>query len=139
MTESCIWTNSEITLTIICVSIPPLRPLYRSIRGDNSSNDASQYNHISPYSAQKLSAEKSQRPDYALESLTTTTVHGKTNGNDRFTGPSSGIEGLDTRHILKDQIYETNAIHQTTEVDLSYEDRKGNDVVAVPVKARQHI
>lgn len=66
-------------------------------------------------------------------------MHGKVNSNVMYKEPSSGIDDLDTGHILKDEIYESNAIHRTTEVDVSYEDRKGNDVVALPVKARQHI
>lgn len=33
------WTSSELCITIICVSIPSLRPLWQRFRGGNSSTD----------------------------------------------------------------------------------------------------
>ncbi|KAJ5257105.1 hypothetical protein N7478_013209 [Penicillium angulare] len=142
VTESAIWTNSEITLTMICVSVPALRPLYRSLAGRSTSNETSNYNQINPYHLQKYNGQTSH-PDYALESLTTTTVHGKqaacdNSATSKHTGIDEGSDDMDTSHILNHQNYDPSVIHQITEVDISYEERKG-DVPTVPAKARQHI
>lgn len=148
--DSVIWTNSEITTTIVCVTIPSLRPLYRSIRGGSSSNDASYYNNITPQ-YQKSSGLRSARFDYTLDTLTTTTVHSKgieeqgISRNGRRADADQGSDDTDTRHILNHDHYNTPMIHQVTEVDVSFEerrtpsDRENMNMPSMPVKARQHV
>lgn len=148
-TDSVMWTMSELTTTIVCVSIPALRPLYRSIRGNLSSNDASNYNDLPPYgkSSGGRSGGHSARPTFAMDTVTTTTVHGKdidseSRGSERNEGHG---EDTDTRHILQHPSPHSTGIYQVNEVTVSYEDRRPGDVTpgdnmpSVPVKARQHI
>lgn len=143
-TESVIWTMSELATTIVCVSIPALRPLYRSIRGGSSSNDASNYNNLAPYG--KSSGRRTEPPDYILDTMVTTTVNGKDTDNDSDGGRKimEVGEDTDTRHMLERPM-NSNTIYQVNEVVLSYEDRRpgdgnmGDNMPSVPVKARQHI
>lgn len=147
-TDSVMWTMSELTTTIICVSIPALRPLYRSIRGNLSSNDASNYNDLPPYakSSGGRSGGRNAKPTFAMDTVTTTTVHGKDIDSDsRGSGGNEGHgEDTDTRHILQHPPPHSTGIYQVNEVTVSYEDRRPGDVtpgddIPIPVKARQHI
>lgn len=148
-TDSVMWTMSELTTTIICVSIPALRPLYRSIRGTLSSNDASNYNDLPPYgkSSGGRSGGRSGGPTFAMDTVTTTTVHGKDiDSESRDSGRNEGHgEDTDTRHILQHPSPHSTGIYQVNEVTVSYEDRRPGDVMpgdnmpSIPVKARQHI
>ncbi|CAI7599697.1 unnamed protein product [Penicillium glandicola] len=141
-TDSVIWTMSELTTSVICVSIPALRPLYRSIRGSNSSNDASDYNNLPAYG--KGSTRCSTKPTYAMDAITTTTVRGK-EFDDESSGSGRNEEDTDTRHILQESRPDSTAIYRVNEVTVSYEYRRpgdgltGDNMPSVPVKARQHI
>ncbi|KAF7524706.1 hypothetical protein PCG10_005508 [Penicillium crustosum] len=148
-TDSVMWTMSELTTTIVCVSIPALRPLYRSIRGNLSSNDASNYNDLPPYgkSSGGRSGGCSARPTFAMDTVITTTVHGKdVDSESRDSGRNEGHgEDTDTRRILQHPSPHSTGIYQVNEVTVSYEDRRPGDVTSgdnmpsIPVKARQHI
>ncbi|KAJ5106125.1 hypothetical protein N7456_002800 [Penicillium angulare] len=145
-TESVIWTNSELTTTIICVSVPALRPLYRSLRGQNSSNDASNYNNLGK-SYGKSSNNRSRQPSYGMDTLVTTTIQGKGDGMDINGGKTIELddgEDIDTRRILPGPGYDTHNIYQVKEVTVSYEERRndgmaGDNMPSAPVRARQHI
>jgi hypothetical protein len=140
---------SELTTTIVCVSIPALRPLYRSIRGNLSSNDASNYNDLPPYAKGSggRSGRRSAKPTFAMDTVITTTVHGKyIDTESRCSGRNEGHgEDTDTRHILQHPPPHSTRIYQVNEVKVSYEDRRSGDVMpsdnmsSIPVKARQHI
>ena len=146
-TDSVMWTNSELTTTIICVSVPALRPLYRSLRGGLSSSDPASYNNMTPYYA-KNSGARSYGPEYALETMTTTTVHGKGGHEGPFVGEKH-IEAdqasgdTDTQRILSSSHYNAHTIQQVTEVEVSYEDRRAgserDNMPAMPVKAKAHV
>ncbi|KAJ5614974.1 hypothetical protein N7537_000088 [Penicillium hordei] len=148
-TDSVMWTMSELTTTIVCVSIPALRPLYRSIRGNLSSNDASNYNDLPPYAKGSggRSGRRSAKPTFAMDTVITTTVHGKDiDTESRCSGRNEGHgEDTDTRHILQHPPPHSTRIYQVNEVKVSYEDRRSGDVIpsdnmsSIPVKARQHI
>lgn len=140
---------SELTTTIVCVSIPALRPLYRSIRGNLSSNDASNYNDLPPYgkSSGGRSGGRSAKPTFAMDTVTTTTVHGK--DFDNMSGGSGRNEeqgdDTDTRHILQHPLPHSTGIYQVNEVRISYEDRRpsygvtSENMPSIPVKTRHHI
>ncbi|KAF4994213.1 hypothetical protein FDECE_13210 [Fusarium decemcellulare] len=49
--DSVIWTASEVTTTIICVTLPALRPLYNKVRGQESSSAGYQQHDDSAYGA----------------------------------------------------------------------------------------
>ncbi|KAJ5382274.1 hypothetical protein N7517_000185 [Penicillium concentricum] len=148
-TDSVIWTMSELTTTIICVSIPALRPLYRSIRGNNSSNDASYYNNIPPYrkGSGGRSGERSAEPTFAMDTITTTTVNAKDIDDESGASGRNEDHGedTDTRHILQHPHPQSPGIYQVNEVRVSYEDRRpgggmaGDNMPSIPVKAKQHI
>ncbi|KAJ5493721.1 hypothetical protein N7463_009808 [Penicillium fimorum] len=133
-TDSVMWTMSELTTTIICVTIPALRPLYRSIRGNNSSNDASYYNNLPPYGKYSggRSGECSAKPTFAMDTITTTTINGK--DIDAESGASGRNEehgeDTDTKHILQHPDSRSPGIYQVNEVRISYEDRRPGDGMA---------
>lgn len=116
---------------MICVSVPALRPLYRQIKGSNSTNEASDYNNLTPQYNKHSIVRSANRNEFGLDTLTETTIQGKTFGSKLDQRNDSGSE----EHI----------IHQTTEVMLSYEDndesraseRGGAD--HSPVQSRQHL
>ncbi|KAL3474274.1 hypothetical protein BJX99DRAFT_271806 [Aspergillus californicus] len=164
-TDSVMWTNSELTTTIICVSVPALRPLYRSLRGLNSSKDASNYNNIGGSSYGKTSGNRSRQPSYGMDTLVTSVQARGRNGDG---DPKNEIEieiddredvDVDTRHILGpagrpgggggSPRGASRDIYQTREVIVSYEDRRqavgeGGSIgeggsSPDPVRARQHL
>ncbi|RSM15730.1 hypothetical protein BHE90_008379 [Fusarium euwallaceae] len=47
--DSVIWTASEVTTTIVCVTLPALRPLYNKVRGQESSSAGYQQHDDSAY------------------------------------------------------------------------------------------
>ncbi|KAM0433446.1 hypothetical protein ACHAPT_004326 [Fusarium lateritium] len=49
--DSVIWTASEVTTTIVCVTLPALRPLYNKVRGQESSSAGYQQHDDSAYGA----------------------------------------------------------------------------------------
>ncbi|KAL4920481.1 hypothetical protein BDW62DRAFT_198795 [Aspergillus aurantiobrunneus] len=158
-TDSVIWTNSELTTTIVCVSVPALRPLYRSLRGQSSSNHASNYNNLG---GSGKAASRSRQASYGMDTFVTT---GQGRGRGKNGGVGSGVEevdgdadvDMDTRRILpvssngngngdgngdgngrRARGGSNNNIYQVQEVIVSYEERQG-DGDARPVKARQHV
>ncbi|KAL4953577.1 hypothetical protein BDW69DRAFT_184368 [Aspergillus filifer] len=133
-TDSVIWTNSELTTTIVCVSVPALRPLYRSIRGLTSSKDASNYNNPGSYG--KISGNRSRQPSYGMDTLVTSAVP-----RDGKNVEADEGEDVDTRRILPTRGDQHN-IYQVREVIVSYEDRRpgeGSVPDSPPVKATQHV
>lgn len=134
---------SELSTTILCVSIPALRPLWRSICGDISSNDASNYTDLPPYG--KSSAGRSvKQPTFAMDTVTTTTVHGKDLDDESGSSGRNEEHGedTDTRHILPHPRPHSTGIYQVNEVTISYEDRRpgdGDSIPSDPVKTRQHL
>ncbi|KAL4928050.1 uncharacterized protein BDV17DRAFT_298785 [Aspergillus undulatus] len=135
-TDSVIWTNSELTTTIVCVSVPALRPLYRSIRGLSSSKDASSYNNPGTY------GKISRQPSYGMDTLVTAS---QARGRDRD-GKNVEVddnEDMDTKRILAGDGGRSHNIYQVREVTVSYEDRRpGEGSVSsdsTPVRAKQHI
>ncbi|KAL4736681.1 hypothetical protein BDV11DRAFT_211037 [Aspergillus similis] len=165
-TDSVMWTNSELTTTILCVSAPALRPLYRSLRGQVSSKDASNYNNLGGSSYGKTTGNRTRKESYGMDTLVTSVVP---KGHDRHDSGSDGLKGdeedVDTRRILPGHSSNAvgnsghghnNNIYQTREVIVEYEDRRpdeghgeggsadslGNEGLAspvMPVRARQHI
>ncbi|KAL4907811.1 hypothetical protein BDW74DRAFT_189220 [Aspergillus multicolor] len=161
-TDSVIWTNSELTTTILCVSAPALRPLYRSLRGQVSSKDASNYNNINGSSYGKTTGNRTRKESYGMDTLVTSVVP---KGHERSDSGSDAVKGdeedVDTRHILSPRPSGTMAqgqhhnIYQTREVIVEYEERRPGDVgeggslgslgneglasPVVPVRVRQHI
>ena len=145
-TDSVIWTNSEMTTSMICVSIPALRPLYRYIRGTDSYQDDSGYSDLPPSGnssggRSKLTGRK--RPTYTLDSLVTTTVQGKSMNDTRTDlETDERSDDADTRHMLNEpNSYSDNNIHQVHEVTVSYDERRPGEaqMPPLPVKARQHV
>ncbi|KAJ5782941.1 hypothetical protein N7457_004715 [Penicillium paradoxum] len=148
-TDSVIWTMSELATTIVCVSIPVFRPLYRTLRGGYPSNDASDYNDRQVY--RKSSGQRTEQPDYVMETIVTTTVNERDMENDNDNDNDSGRkiievgEDTDTRHMLERPPLNPHTIYQVNEVVLSYEDRPpgdgnvGDSMPSVPVKARQQV
>ncbi|KAG4262776.1 hypothetical protein FPRO03_10139 [Fusarium proliferatum] len=49
ISDSAIWTASEVTATIVCLTLPALRPLYRKIRNQESSSAGYQQHDDSIY------------------------------------------------------------------------------------------
>lgn len=49
--DSVIWTASEVTTTIVCVTLPSLRPLWNKIRGNESSSAGYRQHDDSAYGA----------------------------------------------------------------------------------------
>lgn len=162
------WTNSEITTTMVCISVPALRPLYRFLRGTESTNKNSNYNSLPPYAKYSSSAGRSRsgknthNDDIDLDTLVTTTPQADeqgpdvmkastTNsiqalkGNNKGSGVGVGVGDSDTGGILPSHIYQVN------EVSVSYEDgghigsacrdedRDKDDIIPMPVKAKQHV
>ncbi|PLB42583.1 uncharacterized protein BDW47DRAFT_121684 [Aspergillus candidus] len=145
-TDSVIWTNSEMTTTMICVSIPALRPLYRYLHGNNSFQDDSGYSDLpasgkSSVGRSKLTGRK--RPTYTLDSLVTTTVQGKSLNDTRTElEADERSDDADTRQMLNyPNGYNDNNIHQVNEVTVSYDERRPGEsqMPPLPVKARQHV
>lgn len=130
------------TTSMICVSIPALRPLYRYLRGVDSCQEESDYSDL-PESGKtsggrsKFSGRK--RPTYTLDSLVTTTVQGKSM-NDPSVDERS--DDADTRQMLNyPNNYTDHNIHQVREVTVSYDERRPGEaqMPPVPVSARQHV
>ncbi|BCS25357.1 uncharacterized protein APUU_50068S [Aspergillus puulaauensis] len=148
-TDSVIWTNSELTTTIVCVSVPALRPLYRSIRGLASSKDASNYNNLGG-SYGKSSANRSRQPSYGMDTLISSRIQGDDGQDCVVTSNGKTVEiddgdDIDTRRILPRNRDTAQNIYQVKEVIVSYEDRRngegsvGESMPPPPVRARQHI
>ena len=116
---------------MICVTVPALRPLYRYVRGKNSTNEASDYNNLTPHYGKSSHGRSGARNEFGLDTLTETTIQGKSSPGQNDSGSEEHI------------------IHQVTEVTVSYEEqdetrapseRGGHDQFpAAPVRARQHL
>ncbi|KAL4874554.1 hypothetical protein BJY04DRAFT_225864 [Aspergillus karnatakaensis] len=144
-TNSVIWTNSELTTTIICVSVPALRPLYRSIRGLSSSKDASSnYNNGRSRSYGKISGHQSKaQQSYGMDTLGTTSQVRRDGKNIEV----DDGEDVDTRRMLGQNGRDpAQGIYQVREVIVSYEERRAGETIpegsvpdSPPVRAKQHV
>lgn len=116
-----LWTSTELTLTIVCVSISCLRPLWSRIRGNSSGG---YHEHPGPNSQNGTSYGLKHLPS---ESHIYTKEVSRGDGNDDAdTESSKGI------------LTQGPAIHRVQEFTVAYEDAKSNsstrnDVEAQPV------
>ncbi|KAJ5887854.1 hypothetical protein N7495_007895 [Penicillium taxi] len=138
-TDSVMWTNSELTTTIICISIPALRPLFRSIRGMKSNEDASNYNNMD----QSFKSAPGGRSGYVMGSMARVITGKDLEQQDDMFDEESG--DADTNHILQDNRHQSQLITKMTELTVSYENRstRGSEISPSdefePVSTRQNI
>ncbi|KAH6999436.1 hypothetical protein EDB80DRAFT_650261 [Ilyonectria destructans] len=113
--DSVIWTASEVTTTIVCLTLPALRPLYNKMRGQESSSAGYQQHDDSTYR---------QGGSYALSSFPAKRGDGDTgfNKNGNFANVEAG------RSTAKNDSDETillqgddKNIRRIQEVSISYE------------------
>ncbi|KAL3421407.1 hypothetical protein PVAG01_07852 [Phlyctema vagabunda] len=119
VSDSVMWTTSELTLTIICISMPALRPLYNRVTGGSSTGG--------PYhqqSNQKFSANPVSR-DYKMKQMNPSTD----NINNQYDveigrGSRNADDDSDT-FILQDvdaKTTKSGGIQRHHEVTVTYED-----------------
>ncbi|KAG4269125.1 hypothetical protein FPRO04_12248 [Fusarium proliferatum] len=80
--DSVIWTMSEVTTTLVCLTLPVLRPLVNQIRGQESSSAGYQQHDDSNYGARTGS--------YGLSSLGGRKVDGNMSGKGRSANVEAG-------------------------------------------------
>ena len=105
------WTMSELTLTIICVCIPTLRPLYKRMRGENESGESRELERSGGNAAMKAW--------YGSESLLQKTV-ATVNDTDIEGGLKSTLSA-NTNVQATEAAENRNGIHRKREVSVSYE------------------
>lgn len=118
------WTSSELTITIMCVSIPVLRPLWTRVLGGTSVSDR-YYKHSEASSGIMTGGRgrKSRGADNSFAMNTLPAPEFREQANTTMVGAkrphsSTGSE----ESILGD-----NNIHKTREFTVSYETRKDMD------------
>lgn len=114
--DSVIWTASEVTTTIVCLTLPALRPLYNKVRGQESSSAGYQQHDDSTY-----------KPggSYALSSFPAERGGGDTgfNKNGNFANVEAGrstVKNASDETILLQGDDKRN-IRRVQEVSISYE------------------
>ncbi|KAI1206360.1 uncharacterized protein F4807DRAFT_439794 [Annulohypoxylon truncatum] len=116
--DSVMWTNSELTITIICVSAPVLRPLWRRFIGrtntDQSEEDSDRSNGI--ITIGRLRKARKLDIELALDTIPRPDIK-----NTRTTAIGANRRNSDTgseQSILRN----SKAIQKTKEFTISYED-----------------
>ena len=112
---------SELTLTIICVCIPTLRPLYKRMRGENESGESRELERSGGNAAMKAW--------YGSESLLQQTV-ATIKDCDVETGLKS-TSSVDANAPTMEPARTMSGIQRKQEVTVSYEKRKGSNAVPI--------
>jgi hypothetical protein len=101
--DSLVWTTTEITVTIVCVSVPTLRPLWKKWRGYDSSSAG-----YGSYAEQRYAEDSStNNRSYHLKVFAC-----------RHAEERDDVDGNSDKNILG----EGNTITCATEVCVAYED-----------------
>ncbi|KAF4609614.1 hypothetical protein G7Y89_g15841 [Cudoniella acicularis] len=120
-TESLIWTSTEVTMTIVCVCISALRPLWTHLRGGSSSGGYQE--HTGPRSKRGTS--------YGLQNLPSETRCTYT----REVSHDRGMDDADTESS-KGIVTHGAAIHRVQQFNVTYEDAQSNSSTRDDVEAQ---
>ncbi|KKA16263.1 hypothetical protein T310_10149, partial [Rasamsonia emersonii CBS 393.64] len=143
-TGSVMWTNSEMTVTIICVSIPALRPLYKHLTGQSSGADGGNsggYHYSYTKRSVKLTGrdggdEEDPTYNYSMNPMgASKTVIKHTPKNDDHDNDNSS----DGRSILRESRANNTTIYQTQEVTVTYDDYNKSTEGMMAMSAKQHV
>ncbi|KAF4301656.1 hypothetical protein GTA08_BOTSDO09042 [Botryosphaeria dothidea] len=117
--DSVCWTFSELTLTIVCVTLPALRPLWKRVTGQSSSGYGNYYKHSQskggfPSRAEQGAINLDYMPGAAKKASDPmyTTQAGKA---------SVHSDGNSDRSILGDQKGNPESIQRVQEVTVTYD------------------
>ncbi|KAJ4174290.1 hypothetical protein NW754_004705 [Fusarium falciforme] len=127
--DSVIWTASEVTTTIVCVTLPALRPLYNKVRGQESSSAGYQQHDDSAYNTGgsfHMSSYANKRKDTGL---------GYPKGSSNFASAEASRDPTTIKNDSDETILlqgEGKNIMRVQEVSVSYDN--GNSLNNVSIK-----
>lgn len=127
--DSVIWTASEVTTTIVCVTLPALRPLYNKVRGQESSSAGYQQHDDSAYNTGgsfHMSSYANKRKDNGL---------GYPKGSSNFASAEASRDPTTIKNDSDETILlqgEGKNIMRVQEVSVSYDN--GNSLNNVSIK-----
>ena len=116
ISDSVMWTVSEVTATIVCLTLPSLRPLYKKMRGEDFSSGGYQQHDDSAYR---------HNPSFPLGSL-----RGQDNDKDDTStkiesGVLTGKNDSDEAILLHQGTMAKGNIIRTQEVSVTYGQGRG--------------
>ncbi|CAM1510801.1 Fc.00g083140.m01.CDS01 [Cosmosporella sp. VM-42] len=125
--DSVVWTASEVTTTIVCVTLPALRPLYNKMRGQESSSagyrqhDDSAYGTGGSYNLSSFPAKRNDVIPYQKNNNTFATAESSRDPNEiRNDSDETILLQGDKQNIMRVQ-----------EVTVSYENANSENSVSV--------
>ncbi|TVY16995.1 hypothetical protein LARI1_G003330 [Lachnellula arida] len=128
VSDSVMWTMSELTLTIICVSVPALRPLYNRVTGGSSSGGHGAYYQQNDT---KLTGTGTGTGNFQMNPIGKDTT--KQYDVEIGTGHTKGLDSGSDDFILHNTDKPEGGIQRHTEITTTYDD----DLSAVSTK--QHV
>lgn len=111
-----IWSGAELCITLICIAIPVLRPLYKVVRGQGSTSDRV-YEHSGDPT--KNSTVDGGAQNYTMNNIRQKVFSGKSGMGSEANAQSYYRENSSDESILGPE-YRANGIKATREIIVSY-------------------
>ena len=111
ISDSVMWTVSEVTATIVCLTLPSLRPLYKKMRGEDFSSGGYQQHDDSAYR---------HNPSFPLGSLRGQDTEQDATSAKIESGVLTGKNDSDEAILLHQGSMAKGNIIKTQEVKISY-------------------